>query len=281
MEINEFIKPLCEGSDNWFFDGCFMYHFPDSVENCVQAGKFMSQNGAFRSIEVSAISLNKIHDREKIEPAERTCLAFVSSTGQYALTPPIWKQLDDVGGTVLNRSDADEEERVFPFDAIDEHLEVNLSFALKAGSEIGQLFGHEAIEPLQLPDLMIELRTVNLPKISRSVKSTYDVGMSFTHAMAWLIGLSNRTDTLASYVVLRSLLKYLTSKGIFRKNMFNENAVFKNGYDIESIPHITKDDALSAAGNISTVDLMEQLRNNVNRRNAGTTNVIGGLYGAE
>ena len=106
-KVSNYLKPVITAVISYDGTPIALERHPLGTVGALQAGKFMSQNGAFRSIEVSAISLNKIHDREKIEPAERTCLAFVSSTGQYALTPPIWKQLDDVGGTVLNRSDAE------------------------------------------------------------------------------------------------------------------------------------------------------------------------------
>jgi hypothetical protein len=279
--IMRFIEPLCMNSDDWYFDGKYIYHYPHKIEDCVKGGEYLTKNGMFRAVEVSAIQLSNLDDRTKLEPAERTCLAFVSSTGQFAITPPIWKNLSGVGSSALGRSEAEDAELKYQFDAVDEHLAVNLAFALKAGKQIGELFGHEEIDPLKLPDLMIELQTVNLPSIAKSVKQTYDIGMKFSHAMAWLIGMSNRIDTLDSYMVIRSLLKYLTTKGIFRKNMFNTKAVFRIGHDLESIPHMSTEDALESASNLSVDELINQIRTKaVTRRNNSQETIVGGLYGA-
>lgn len=279
--IIRFIEPLCMNSDEWYFDGKYIYHYPHSIDDCVKGGEYLTKNGMFRAVEVSTIQLSNLDDRTKLEPVERTCLAFVSSTGQYAITPPIWKNLSGVGSSALGRTDAEDAELKYQFDAVDEHLSVNLAFALKAGKQIGELFGHEEIDPLKLPELMIQLQTVNLPNISKSVKQTYDIGMKFSHAMAWLIGMSNRIDTLDSYMVIRSLLKYLTTKGIFRKNMFNANSVFKTGHDLESIQKMSKDDALESASNLSVDEILKRIRvNAATRRNGAQETVVGGLYGA-
>jgi hypothetical protein len=280
--IMRFIEPLCMNSDDWYFDGKYIYHYPHAIEDCIKGGEYLTKNGMFRAVEVSAIQLSNLDDRTKLEPMERTCLAFVSSTGQFAVTPPIWKNLSGVGSSALGRSEAEDAELKYQFDAVDEHLAVNLAFALKAGKQIGELFGHEEIDPLKLPDLMIELQTVNLPSIAKSVKQTYDIGMKFSHAMAWLIGMSNRIDTLDSYMVIRSLLKYLTTKGIFRKNMFNTKSVFRIGHDLESIPHMSTEDALESASNLSVDELINRIRSKaVTRRNDSQETIVGGLYGAD
>jgi len=279
--INTLIKPLCKDETiEWFFDGKFMYSFANAIEKSIRSGEYLTQSGNFRAVEVSAIQLSHLNDRTKLEPAERTCLAYVTADGQHSITPPIWKKLADVGTSALNRSDAEDEDRQFQFDAVDQHLAVNLAFGLKAGKIIGLLFGHEEIEPLQLPELMIRLNTVNLPKISSKVKSTYNIGMTFTQAMAWLIGMSNRIDSLESYMVIRSLLKYLTTKGIYRKNMFSQVAVFKKGHDLESIKLISKEDAMKTASNISVDDIVSRIRGNINRRQQQNNAQIGRLFDA-
>jgi len=279
--IKHYIKPLCkDGSTEWYFDGKFMYSFTGTIKSNVDRGVFLSKAGNFRAIEVTAIQLSHIHDSEKLDPSDRTCLAYVAGNGEYSITPPIWKRLADVGTKALSQSDSDEDDH--RFDAIDEYLAVNLAFALKAGQVIGSLFGHEEIEPLQLPELMIRLNTVNLPKISSKVKSTYDIGMTFTQSMAWLIGMSNRINSLDSHMALRNILKYLTTKGIFRKNMFTKTAVFKAGFDLESVPVMTKDEALDNASTLSVSELMEQIRAGVNqRRSANEGQIVGSLFGAE
>ncbi len=293
MESNmtKLIAPLVQTGE-WFFDGKFIYHFDRPAQQCVTEGEFMTKDGKFRSIEVSAIQLSDLDDRTKLSPAIRTCLAFVATNGKFAITPPIWKTLSSVGNDALTkattvegaiRGEETDEDRRFQFDAIDNHLSVNLAFALKAGAEVGALFGYEAMDPLQLPELMIRLKTVNLPNVPSQVKQTFDIGMKFTHAIAWLMGLSTRVDTLDSYIVLRSILKYLTTKGIFRANMFDVNHVFKTGFDIETIPYVGIDQAKEYAGNLTVDELIKSIRSGANKRKQKTTEstVVGGLYGAE
>lgn len=282
--INQYIKPLFKNSErDWWFDGKFMYSFDNDLDVAVQRGTFLTQRGNFRAVEVTSIQLSNVHNRERLEPAERTCLAYVAGNGEYSLTPPIWKRLADVGTSALSRSNSDDEqEDNHRFDAIDQHLAVNLAFALKAGHVIGSLFTHEEIEPLQLPELMIRLNTVNLPKVSSKVKSTYDIGMTFTQAMAWLIGMSNRINTLDSHMAIRSIVKYLTTKGIFRKNMFDKTAVFKAGHDIDSVEMISKDDALAAASSLSVDEMMGRIRANIaTRQRTNEGQIVGALFGAE
>jgi hypothetical protein len=123
----------------------------------------------------------------------------------------------------------------FSFDDINSHLSVNLNFALKAGAEVGALFGYDAIQPLQLPRLMVELRTVNLPNIPNTVKSTYDIGVSFTHSLAWLLGMTRKADTLETLLVVRSLMKYLTQRGVFRNNVFQAARVFHINKTVDDV----------------------------------------------
>jgi len=278
--VERFVKPRTENGD-WFVDGKYLYHFANPTDQCIREGEYLSEDGKFRAVEVVTIQLSHLNDRSKLQPTNRTCLAFVASNGQFALTPPIWKNLGNVGTKNLQDGEVGDK-KVYQFDAIDQQLSVNLSFVLRAGNEIGTLFGHEAIEPLQLPELMIKLRTVNLPNVANAVKQTYNAGISFTHAMAWLIGLTSRSDTMDGYMAVRSLLKYLTTKGIFRAELFSAKHVFKRGNDIDSIPYIGIEEAKKNASTLSIDQLIEQIRNNnsaTRRVGAGETS-IGSLYGA-
>jgi hypothetical protein len=195
-----------------------------------------------------------LSDRTKIRAVDRSCLAFVTSQGAGVISPPIWKNISDVGCTQLKKAvgvndddDASGDVDVknsYSFDRIDETLSVNLNFALKAGNDIGKVFGYEHVEPLRLPQLMIELCTVNLPNIPVSVKATYDIGLKFTHTISWLLGMINKTQTLSDYIVMRSLLKHLTKKGIFRNNVFDAAHIFKTDQTVSAVPLKKLDDLI-------------------------------------
>lgn len=223
-------------NNNWYFDGRYVYAFAQRcVEETLEQGQRLSDDGMFRKVPTQTFDLNTLHSNTVLNIAERSCLGFVSTRGDYVVSPPIWKNLDDVGATQLTKAnssgmvDDDTGMAIGKFDTINDTLSVNLNFALKAASEVGKVFGYEAVEPLQLSRLMIELCTVNLPNVPKEVKSSYCTGMKFTHAIAWLLGLQRRTDNLETMIMVRGLLKYLTKRGIFRANMFDGSKVFHAG----------------------------------------------------
>lgn len=291
-----FKKMLEDHTGDWYIDGKYIWNFPKPMDQCVAEGSFLSSDGRFRDVRVDAIKLADIGSTTKLCVASRCCLAFVASRTvdkAYAVSPPVWKTLEvadrQLSGVKQQDDDNDrvgpvEEQKKYRFDEIDEWLAVNLNFVLKAGKELGQIFGPEIMEPLNLPKLMIQLQTVNLPSVANSVKSTFDTGVKFTHACAWLIGLVTRTDTFESYVALRSLLKYLTSKGIFRKHLFRPEHVFKDGFSLDTIPVYDKETILEERKNAKkfkegfevvggSVDLDEWVRQQ--RATGGSTRVLG------
>lgn len=279
--MKNILLPTVSRGKRWFFDGRYVFSFDNNDHDVViRNGEYMTQSGHFRKIEASTIDLHELHNVEKIVPSVRECLAFVAASGAYSISPPVWKKLADVGGTHLlkvNISEEDEDDDFEEpdlikgyvvsknqpelFDKIDASMSVNLRFVLKAGKEIGHLFGYEYVEPLQLARLMIELHTVNLPNVPAEVKATYDCGMEFTHALAWLLGLARRADTLETYMVMRSLLKFLTKSGIFRKNTFNADQVLLPNVDITQIQLKNLDDLMKQDFTKMTLSRMMQNTN--------------------
>lgn len=244
------IKSAAEDGNDWFFDGRFMYRFStNDMQLNVDGGVRLSADGRFRKVMVQSIDCQNLTSVIHLKQADRSCFAYVASSGKYAVSPPIWKNLSAVGMTHMSMQREDEDDgddgitirtddSKFVFDQIDSELNVNLNFALKASKEIGELFGFESVEPLQLPQLMIDLHTVNLPNVSKSIKHTYAIGMKFTHALAWLVGLSRRANTLDTLITMRSLMKYLTQRGIFNADSLRAESVFKEGFNVESIERI-------------------------------------------
>lgn len=238
--FDSLVLPLLHKSiTDWYFDGRYVYSFANQDLDVVVTGaELMTQNGNFRKVNASCIDLQELSSGDKLLPQDRTCVAFHSNSGDYAISPPIWKDLGSVGKSKIGTTD-DEDDVVggssLSFDDIDEKMAVNLNFALKAGKDIGSTYGYEEVEPLQLPRLMIELHTVNLPNLPKQVKATYDVGLTFTHAMAWLLGLSRHADSLETFLMVRSLMKYLTKKGIYRSNQFKSTNIFADEMTIADV----------------------------------------------
>lgn len=275
--LENFVKPTLAASDHdWYFDGRYVYAFNGSeAERAVGEADFLTRDGQFRKVGVTSIDLQNLAKTDKIAPTTRSCMAFVASTGEFAISPPIWKNISDIGSSKLDKQattdedddgfdDDDVEVTVnnrFTFDTVNEAFNVNLNFALKAGQEIGQTFGYEYVEPLQLSRLMVELRTVNLPNVPKQIKATYDVGLPFTQVLAWLIGMSRKADTLETYVMMRSLMKYLTSKGIYKADTFNAAQVFKAGQSVVDVPVMSLDDLVKTKQQptFSFSDVLEQV----------------------
>lgn len=273
--LDNMILPLTSHGE-WFIDGTLLYTVPSSS---IANAEWLTSDGKFRSINAEAIKLAEMGSKE-IDTIDRVCLQYISSNGAMGITSPLWKKLGKIGSKQLDRVDTDDSddgavinEDEFQFDRVDEHLAVNLSFALKAGTEIAEIFGYDSIEPLQLDKLMVQLKTVNLPKVPKAVKQTFDIGLSFTHTVAWLIGLTQRVETLESYMVLRSLLKHLTSKGVYRKNAFDPNTVYRQGMTAENVPLKTVDEAVTTSSErYAGIGILKD-HNDVG--------LVGSLYGAE
>lgn len=281
--LETLIKPTIASSGHkWYFDGRYVYTFSgSSVERAVGEGEHLTRDGQFRKVAVVAIDLQSLSDKNNIAPTPRTCMAFVSTTGELAVSPPIWKNISDIGSSKMKKNaskpddDDDDDDSVeitvnnlYTFDTINEMFAVNLNFALKAGSEIGKTFGYEQVEPLQLARLMIELHTTNLPNVPKQVKATYDIGLPFTHVLAWLIGMSRQANTLETYMMMRSLMKYLTKKGIYKANQFNAEHVFKAGQNVTDVIQLSMED-LSKMKDLPTFsfsDVLEQVKAGTKRK---------------
>ena len=103
------------------------------------------------------------------------------------------------------------------------------------------------------------MKTVNLPNVDKAVKETYNVGLKFTHSVAWLMGLMDRITDFTDYMSMRSVLVYLSTKGIFRSNMFDHNQVYKSGESQDTVGVIDRESALKNAEESSgMVFLLEQ-----------------------
>jgi hypothetical protein len=304
VNLRSTVIPLLSSLNRtWYFDGRYAYALATNDPSAaIRSGTFLTRNGSFRKVIASCIDLQELSDVNKLTVCDRSCLAFVTSSGQYAISPPIWKNLSDVGGTALRKAaaaesteDEDDDEgtapdaehpddqHVYNFDEIDRTLAVNLNFALAAGNEIGKLFGFEQIEPLQLDRLMIELHTTNLPNVPKQVKATYDTGLQFTHAMAWLIGMFRHTKTLDTLIMMRALMKYLTQKGVFRSSTFDAAHVFMEGKSQADVPVHKLDDLLhDDTTKVSIGALLNQARRGAKaRKGQPLIHQIGGMLNEE
>lgn len=263
----------------WYTDGVFMYRFIDENPDDLTA------DGKFKSVPVEAISFASLDVSGALVDTARACVRYTTSDGQEATSPPIWKTLATIGDKQFNQDNDNDELTpalsTFQFDKVNDALSVNLSFALKAANELSQLYGYDAIEPLALDDLMIRLNTVNLPNQAKHIKRTFDIGMPFTHAMSWLIGLGHRTQTLESYRTIRSLLKFLTTQGVFFSQSLTTTSIFKEDMSYENVPQMSIDEVQERLSDKSIQDIIE-INSIRSRRNDKPSDVsaVGSLFDA-
>jgi hypothetical protein len=209
------VQSLMNAQYDWYFDGSYVYSFGCSLEDAITGGKFLSRSGNFRSLVAQAIHINYIGISSDVYVESRNCLAYVANNDVFSITPPIWKTLEGIGSNKIKSEDTIG--LTTQFDKVDNNLMVNLQFAIVAGTALTRQFGYQSIEPLQLPKLMVQLKTVNLPQISTEIKQTFDIGLSFTQAMAWLLGINRNITTYEEMITMKKLFRYLSTNGIFSK----------------------------------------------------------------
>lgn len=214
-------------NNDWYIDGSYLYSFGPSIENAVYTSKSLSDDNRFRAISTKSIFLNYIGFNDDIYIENRNCLCYFSKN-TYSITPPIWKTLDSIGNNTMKKADSDVIKLSSQFDKVDVNMAVNLQFAISCGKSLTSQFGYQIIEPLQLPKLMIQLNTVNLQSIAPEIRNTYDIGLTFKHAMAWLLGINMKITTYDEMLTMRSTFRYLTTNGVFNKSSVKEASVDTN-----------------------------------------------------
>lgn len=279
--LGNYVDVLINSSNkDWYFDGRYVYSFKEStIEETFANATNMSNDGRFRKLDVLSMDLQVLSRQDKLEPTDRSCVAYIASNGKYSISPPIWKDVMSIGGSRMDQEEDGTEQIVHNFDAIDEKMAVNLNFALAAGKLIGSIFGYDQVQPLQLPRLMVELHTVNLPNIQQQVKATYNIGMSFTHSFAWLLGLLQGANDLDTLIMMRSLMKYLTKKGIYRKDSFKQNNIFLENKTIDDI-EVRSIDEIIQENDFSRISLSHIINKAKTKQSKTTTEglqLVGGL----
>ena len=242
---------------SWYFDGSYVYTFGKDHITAINEGELLSVDGCFRSVLVNAIRITYVGYNEDVYSESRQCLAYVAKNGLCSISPPIWKNMGGVGGTKMKKKLAQSELTglITQFDKVDAIMAVNLNFALQAGNVLTKQFGYKSIEPLQLPKLMIQLKTVNLPRISQEIKQTFDIGLTFTQAMSWLLGMQMQITEYDQMIAIRKLFKYLSVTGIYARKSISDIRIDNT----VSVPLLTR--AQAEANAITYLTPQERLTN--------------------
>lgn len=242
----------------WYTDGRYVYAFKNlDMDTNVHQATFITSNGKMRILSVVAFDLYKAYIsnlNENHMVHSRECVAYVASDSTYAVSPPIWKNakltimsaissslsdsnikeadndieqevLDDFTLMFLSSEEKNEQLRAKQsenpwMDPLLTTTNVNLSFGLYAAQVLAQHVGHEEVlDVFQMPELMIDLRTVNLFNLKTKTKKTYPLAINLEQAFAWLLGkLLVAQTNLAYYQAVSRAIKYLTRRGLYEKD---------------------------------------------------------------
>lgn len=231
---------LLNPDHTWFFDGSYIYSFMSDELTAINNGTNLTEIGTFKAVKAKAVYINYIGFIDEVYLEDRQCLGFLSNN-EYSITTPIWKTLSQVGNANMKKTNTEVLKLETQFDKIDNLMLVNLQFAIYAGITLTRQFGYRIIEPLQLPRLMMQLKTVNLQSIPTGTRQTFDIGLTFTQAMAWLLGINKaKNNTFQDMLIMKKLFRYLTMNGIYCKSVVNN--VFKD--ESHDVPLLNIEDML-------------------------------------
>jgi hypothetical protein len=234
--FNAIMDKIDSSGKDWYFDGQYIYSLVDgNITNAFISGNALTDDNAFKSIKVNSYALNFIGFNSSVFLEQRHCIGLrINDT--ITITPPIWLYLSS-----FNRRDLDTP--LNNLSAVNDRMSVHLQFALSAGTQLSKAFGYKSIDALNLPQMMIQLSTINLTKLPREFKNTTDIGMPFLHCLAWLLGIGHKVNTLDELLIIKGLIKYLTSTGIFVKKELTQY----DGIEQE-IPLLSVDEILNPQG---------------------------------
>ena len=200
----------------YYFDGSYVYTFGDSIPYKLRMGRKMTDDGKFVSVDVSASNLSNLMG-DSIYFSRRNCLGYIASNGEYSVTSPLWATLVNIGESNMKKASMEIKGGMTQFDKVDRNMIVSLQFAIYSGKMLSRVFGYHSLDFLQLPKLMIQLNTVNLPNVPVDIRNTFDIGIPFTQCMAHLLGLLRRCTSLEEICMMNKVIKYLSTKGIYSR----------------------------------------------------------------
>lgn len=195
-------------SNIWYFDGSCIYTYNNDIIS-------LGFNNFFAQPTI-AIPTHELGFNIGISQETRYCVGY-QINGRSIMSPPIWRRFDihsttqDIG--LPNN-----------FDTYNQENFVNINFAIYAGKHLIKIFDYTVIDPLMLPELIIDMKTINLDALPAEVKYITNIHMDFQQCVAWCLGLMTRVTNLSELMVIRSVLRYLISHCCVNKNTFDHIA---------------------------------------------------------
>lgn len=148
----------------------------------------------------------------------------------------------------------------------------NLLFALRAGKIIGEHYGFDETDFLDIPSIILDTEVLNLKNdISYQSRANYPINLNQWDCLAYLMRFFYKENDLNIYRDLVGLFSFTAKYGFVDKS--NTGKVFKEGKSIEDLPkrhiHIShKDEAEKEGFKVKNNDIIPiPTKNRYSRRN--------------
>lgn len=215
------------------FDGERLYYY--NFENTGD----LTHDGFLKWVQCYSISITKfftisvaVSEVLSINFDGFSIAVYVTVNGEKTITTPIKSSLDR---WTMNEKLED----------ISINKAVNLQFILSAANIVSEIFDFETIEPLNIPDLMCRLETVNIQYLDTAVKMTVDTGHSIINIVSWIMGLIYRCDRekqIGDKKIISDLITKLFTTGQYLRQSISSENIFQNGFNSNNIPKINIDE---------------------------------------
>tara|TARA_B100000700_G_scaffold311500_2_gene393544 strand:+ start:3135 stop:4475 length:1341 start_codon:yes stop_codon:yes gene_type:complete len=196
-----------EREEQIYFDGRSLYRLPWPRDAALNTDTLLGANarpvneeGTVWSLKVAAVPMTAAADWVGLVP-KHNCTVFIyvpkSNPSLWWHTPAISAMsLDNTLELTTGRDGIDK---------IDKELTLTLNFALDAARIVGRWCGAGAVDALELPKIMLALQTVNLSNLHPAERDLTPISMTFSCALAWLMGRSKVCETTMQCLDFRTL----------------------------------------------------------------------------
>lgn len=116
-------------------------------------------------------------------------------------------------------------------------LYLNLNFVEKSGKLIGEKYGYEETEILNVPKIILDTKVISFCNITNESKQNYGVEIPPFVGLAWLFKFINKEKNLNELRDLCNLFNYVLNKGFVARNNIVIN--FKEGKSEDDIKLIS------------------------------------------
>lgn len=209
----------------------------------------MAQRQALEAYEDGTMPAKDANGNAVILRMRRSVLSF----HPFALSPEKEKRDFVVNSPVLerNRSETRNQKRADPNGARTEPkfddrralyrmgrgespVNGSLEFVMKAADVIGTIYGHRAVEFLDLPKIVAATGEVNLHRIDSEDRRSMPIQHRAEDCIAWLMGFIHKEKDLLNQRKLTSMFRYVLRHGLVEQ--VNIQSLRKEGFESAEIP---------------------------------------------